>query len=410
MAKQKAQARKRRHLQEVKAQKKRSVWIKPLSTMRKKLGQFDRLMPVLIERDPAAFRRYSRFMPELYEKLLERLTPRLEKKTTRMREPLEPGLKLAVTLRYLASGSSYPDLSYGFCIASNTVSVVVREVCQAIIDELGEEFLDCPSTPQEWKQVADSFETRWNFPHCCGAVDGKHINMKNPPGGGSLYFNYKKHFSIVLMAVVDAKYRFLYIEIGQPGGISDGGVWNHTDLAQALVKGEAGFPEPKKLPGEESEEAPQIPYFLVGDDAFALRSWLMKPYPYKDMDIEHRRYNYRLSRARRVVENAFGILAMRFRCLRTNMEQHPQTVEKVIHAACILHNLLRESIIEEDGDRVNPDNGEVIEGRWRNDPHNLYGLQASGGNTGSNTVKLQRAHLTSYFSGIGSVSWQDSKI
>jgi len=99
-----------------------------------------------------------------------------------------------------------------------------------------------------------------------------------------------------------------------------------------------------------------------------------------------------------VVKNAFGIVAMRFSYLQIDMEQHQHTVEKCIH---ILRNLLREIIIEENGYRVNPDNGEKIEGRWRIEPNNMYGLQASGENTVSNTVKLQRAHLTSYFSGTG---------
>ena len=84
-----------------------------------------------------------------------------------------------------------------------------------------------------------------------------------------------------------------------------------------------------------------MPYFLVSDDACGLKIWLMKPLPLKNMTDSQRMFNYRLSRARRVVENAFGITANRFRCLLTTMPQQPDTVTTVVLSCCVLHNLLR---------------------------------------------------------------------
>ena len=143
--------------------KKRSVWLKPLSLKRPRLGQYDNLMTELQQEDEAAFTNFTRVPPELFEELMTRVGPLLENKQTFMRKPLEPGLRLAITLRYLASGDSYKSLSYNFLVAHNTISKVVRETCEAIISVYEDEVMDCPSTPDEWKRVARGFDSRWNF-------------------------------------------------------------------------------------------------------------------------------------------------------------------------------------------------------------------------------------------------------
>ena len=78
---------------------------------------------------------------------------------------------------------------------------------------------------------------KWNFPHCLGSVDGKHITLQKPKNAGSLFFNYKQRESIVLMAVCDAQYKFLVIDVGQPGSCSDGGVWEAFQFGRALENG-----------------------------------------------------------------------------------------------------------------------------------------------------------------------------
>jgi hypothetical protein len=102
-------------------------------------------------------------------------------------------------------------------------------------------------------------------------MDGKHIIIQAPINTGSEFFNYKATFSIVLFALVDADYNFLFADVGCQGRISDGGVL----LYKKLVKGELGIPNPQPLPGRNRP----VPYVFVADDAFGLHDNIMKPYP-----------------------------------------------------------------------------------------------------------------------------------
>ncbi|KAJ8028465.1 Protein ALP1-like [Holothuria leucospilota] len=159
--------------------------------------------------------------------------------------------------------------------------------------------------------------------------------MKKPPNAGSYYYNYKGFHSTVLMAVADATYKFLYVDVGAEGGASDGGTWSNCSLHDVVEENRAGVPHPEPLPNDQP-----VPYHFVGDDAFALRTWMMKPFSHRSQVLRERIYSYRLSRARRVVENAFGILCHRFRCFLTTMHQHPGTINLITMCACVLHNLI----------------------------------------------------------------------
>jgi hypothetical protein len=118
-------------------------------------------------------------------------------------------MKLAFTLRYLASGESYPSLVAGFRVSETMDTYIVPEVCNALIAEYQDEQLKCHENAEEWKETARGFEKRWNFPHAWQALDGINIRIGNPARAGSLYYNYKGFFSIVLLALVYADYRFM---------------------------------------------------------------------------------------------------------------------------------------------------------------------------------------------------------
>lgn len=199
--------------------------------------------------------------------------------------------------------------------------------------------MQLPSTPEEWKAVSEEYEKRWNYVHCVGAVDGKHIVIQRPENTVSEFHNYKGTDSIVLMAVVDANYCFMYVNVGCQGRISDGGVFKNTSFYKKMENNDLNLPEPEPLPGRTMP----VPYVLVADDAFALSDHVMKPYT---TDLKQgspkRVFNYRLSRARRMVENVFGLLASVFRIFRKPLEVKVlDTVINIVLACVYLHNFLR---------------------------------------------------------------------
>ena len=151
-------------------------------------------------------------------------------------------------------------------------------------------YLQCPENKSEWKAVADKFQSNWQLSNCLKALDGKHVTLRPPVRSGSSYFNYKSSFSIVLMALVDADYKFLWVGVGCNGRISNGGVFYGCSLQQALSQRASMFPDAAPCPGDQRP----LQYYIVADDAFPLQENLMKPFSHKDMIHQHRIFNYRL--------------------------------------------------------------------------------------------------------------------
>ena len=157
--------------------------------------------------------------------------------------------------------------------------------------------MQVPAATQDWEKIAADFEEKWHFPNCIGALDGKHIAIKAPSNSGSHFFNYKKFHSIVLLALVDAHKRFIWFDIGANGRNNDAGIFAQSGLATALQNQSLKLPPPKAPEGWHTD----LPYVIVGDEAFPLKTYIRKPYPSKGLSADERVYNYRLSRARNTV-------------------------------------------------------------------------------------------------------------
>ena len=133
-----------------------------------------------------------------------------------------------------------------------------------------------------------------NLPHVVGAIDGKHIRIQCPKQSGTIFHNYKGFFSFVLLAIFDARYCLLLFDVGQYGSNNDAGVLANSSIGKKIVEGEMNIPPPRHLEGCLLNP---LPYYLVGDELFSLKTWLMRPYPGQPSE-EERIFHYRLSCAR----------------------------------------------------------------------------------------------------------------
>ncbi|PIO30298.1 hypothetical protein AB205_0055440 [Aquarana catesbeiana] len=248
-----------------------------------------------------------------------------------------------------------------------------------------------PSTPQEWQTVASHFAQRWDFPNCGGAIDGKHVHIVPPPNSGSYYYNCKGFNSIVMLAVVSAK--FLYVDVGKNGRMSNGGVIAQMEFYRRLQNGSLDLPPP-----EENVEG--LPFVFVADEAFVLGDHLMRPFPMRTLTPEQRVFNYRLARARRVVENTFGIMASRFRLFLTPIHMAEYKLNHIILAYCVLHNFLRQHSANYAGS-VGPEAGIINE-------TTLTALESGHPGLPSLSARDVRLRYLEFFAGRGAINMPDN--
>lgn len=240
----------------------------------------------------------------------------------------------------------------------------------------------------------------WNFPNCCGALDGKHVVIQRPPNSTSLFYNYKGTYSIVLFAMVDANYCFTFIDVGSDGRAGDSTIFRNSKLKIAMETNTLQLPENA---------------VFVADDAFPLETYMLKPFVGNKLTKKERIFNYRLSRARRVVENAFGILNSRFRIFSRAIPLDVNTTETLVKTACALHNWLRLTssrsyLPPASLDQEDECTGLITPGKWRETSSLIRPVERLyHSNNYKSTGKAVRSWYCDQFVTHWSVPWQNNQ-
>lgn len=199
------------------------------------------------------------------------------------------------------------------------------------------------------------------------------------------------------------------MDIGAYGHEGDSTLFAISDFGKKLYAEQLDLPDDAMI-GDEN-----IPFFLVGDDAFPMGRRLMKPFvPTKKEKLTNDQcvFNYRLSRARRVVENAFGIMTSKWRVLSRTMTCNPERAKKIVSACTALHNYFMDHHYQTYFPAALVDyydeSGKFQPGKWRQSQSAFCApLQNLGTKRFTDAAKDIRNALMRYFNSVaGAVSWQ----
>lgn len=240
-----------------------------------------------------------------------------------MRKAFTVDFRIAVAIYVLKSGCDASVAGDVFKIGRSTVVSMLHEFCKAVNQTLFHEMIQFPTSRDAKISAAKDFCERWQFPDTIGALDGTHIPILAPAVDPNDYFNYKKYHSLVILALVNANCEFTYVNVGRPGGVNDATIFHGCQLKQLICN------------ENEMEDM-----HIIADGAFPLLKGLMKPYLITaQMSEAKTNFNARLSRARVIVEDAFGRLKGRWRILTKRADYNVPNLIEILKTCLILHNI-----------------------------------------------------------------------
>ncbi|XP_011879299.1 PREDICTED: uncharacterized protein LOC105568303 isoform X1 [Vollenhovia emeryi] len=152
---------------------KKKYWVAPIFENRNEHSFFFASVPRLRLED-LRFHNYFRMSATQFEELLGMIGPTIQKQDV-VRQCISPSERLALTLRFLASGDSVTSMSYHYLVGVTTASTIIHETCKALWDILCPLVLPGQLHERDWLDIANDYYEKWNFVHCIGAIDGKHV-------------------------------------------------------------------------------------------------------------------------------------------------------------------------------------------------------------------------------------------
>lgn len=296
---------------------------------------------------------------------------------------------------------------------------IVKDVCKAIVAAVMPTYVKSPSA-DDFKRIANEFSRKWSLPNCLGAVGCKTMQLEAPADPGPYFMSENHRISIV--ALCDANYCFTVAEVNYLGSLGDkSNVFKESFLNKFILNNAAVVPPPSKLPKSKSDQ--QFNYFAVGGgNNYPLKENFLTPYAkasLSDKDeklrYERRIFNYRLSRASRVVDNAFGVLAFRWQRLQKRLSVSPQSpadVVTLVQACICLHNFLMKTRTSNNngmgtfGDSFGPNDRLSKPGRWRRDDSPFTDTCTRGNGNATPAAREHRDMLSKYLSYENTLTYQ----
>ncbi len=231
-------------------------------------------------------------------------------------------VKVTAALHFYASGSFQHPLSSIGGISQSAISSAIHAVTSGLVRHAGE-YIKFPVTPDNQERAKQTFCAKYGFPGVLGVIDCTHVQLRAPSENALVYINRKGTYSINVQVICDAYSKITHVFANYPGSSHDSFILANSTIP-AIFEGN-----------------PPLDGWLLGDNGYPLKTWLMTPY-LMPATIREMQFNRKHTQTRCVIERTFGILKMRFRCLDRSggtLQYSPQKVAAFFVACCVLHNI-----------------------------------------------------------------------